>query len=80
VLTIRDLKQKLKELNQGEGPNPASIQEAWSKLQQADCRDSASHRKQMRQVTGGGLKYWIQTSAPWITGVGLAMVLGGIYF
>lgn len=80
VLTIRDLKRKLKELNQGEGPNPASIQEAWSKLQQADCRDGASHRKQMRQVTGGGLKYWIQTSAPWITGVGLAMVLGGIYF
>lgn len=79
VLMLRDLKRKLKEMGRGEGPNPASLQEAWSKLQQQDQRDSASHREQMRQVTGGGLNYWMQTGAPWLTGAGLALVLGGFF-
>lgn len=80
VLMLHDLKRKLKSMNQGEGPNPVTTQEAWGKLQQADQRDSASHREQMRQVTGGGINYWLQTGAPWVTGVGLALVLGGVYF
>ncbi|WP_172437566.1 nuclease-related domain-containing protein [Acidithiobacillus marinus] len=85
VVTTRELKRTLKGLHLGEGvapckgPVPQRIQDAWVKLQQADYRDSASHREQMRQVTGGGMNYWLQTGAPWITGAGLALVLGGIF-
>lgn len=79
VLMLRDLKRKLKEMDRGEGPNPASIQDAWNKLQQVDQRDSASHREQMRQVTGGGMTYWLQAGAPWLTGAGVALVLGGFF-
>lgn len=80
VLMLRDLKRKLKELNRGEGPNPERIQNAWVKLQRSDRRDRASHHAQMRQVTGGGIHYWLQMGAPWLAGVGLALVLGGVYF
>lgn len=79
VVTIRELKQILKGLHLGTEPVPQRIQDAWVKLQQADQRDSASHREQMRQVTGGGMNYWLQTGAPWITGAGLALVLGGFF-
>lgn len=79
VVTIRELKQTLKGLHLGDGPVPQQIQDAWVKLQQADQRDSAAHRAQMRQVTGGGVNYWLQAGAPWITGAGLALVLGGFF-
>ncbi len=79
VVSVRALKRTLKGLNLGDGPIPDKIQEGWVKLQQADQRDSASHRQQMREVTGGGMDYWLQTSAPWLTGAGLVLVLGGVF-
>lgn len=81
VLTIRELKRKLREL-QARGPDdstwPALVQ-AWDALRAANQQDAASCNKQMRQVTGGGLNYWMQNGWPWMLGAGLVLAIGGYF-
>lgn len=79
VLTIRGLKRKLKELNQGSDPISPSLGTAWQRLLDADRKDADSHQAQLRQVTRGGLRYWIEAYWPWMAGAGIGMVFGGIW-
>jgi restriction system protein len=81
VLTIRELKRELREL-QSRKPDDAiwpALVKGWDALRDANQKDPASREKQMRQVTGGGLDYWLQTGWPWMMGAGLIFLLGGYW-
>lgn len=79
VLTIRDLKRMLPRMGMPTSATNTSpdLVHAWEMIQSKNQQDAASREKQMRQVTGGGVRYWLEASWPWLAGAGLALMVGG---
>jgi hypothetical protein len=77
VLTISELKQKLRELT-ALGSVPESLQDAWNTLQPAARTDGATRRAHLRSIPGGSEAIWRSSAGKWGLLLGVVMVVAGI--